>query len=284
MIPNKFEYHAPSTIDEAIGLLVQHGEEAKVMSGGHSLIPLLKTRIAQPGFLIDIGRIEDLAYIQEDGDVCRIGACTTHYAIESSDVLKGCCPLLPEVASQIGDVQVRNKGTIGGSLAHADPAADYPAAVIALRATVTAVSPSGEREIPIDEFFSDAYATSLGLDEILKEVRIPCASNAGAYHKAAQRASGFAVVGVAVQLAMENGKCIDAGVGVTGLSGRAYRASDVEDSLKDGAIDEDRARAAADQVDKGVEPLEDLFASREFRAQLARVHCRRAILAAAGAG
>ncbi len=282
MIPSAFEYHAPATLEEALGLLVQHGEEAKLLSGGHSLIPLLKTRIARPGVLVDIGRIGDLSFVREEAGECRIGACTTHYLIESSDVLKKCCPLLPEVAAQIGDVQVRNKGTIGGSLAHADPAADLPAAVLALRATLVAVSPKGEREIPADEFFTGALTTSLEQDEILKEVRIPDASAACAYGKAAQRASGFAVVGIAVQLALENGTCTGAGVGVTGLAGHAFRASGVEEGLTGGPLDDGAVEAAAAKVADGVEPLEDLFASKEYRAHLARVHCRRAIQAALG--
>jgi carbon-monoxide dehydrogenase medium subunit len=282
MIPSEFEYHRPRTVDEAIGLLVQHGEGAKILSGGHSLIPLLKTRIARPGVLIDIGRMEGCSYIKEDAGLCRIGAGTTHYLIESSDVLKNCCSLLPQVAGQIGDVQVRNKGTIGGSLVHADPAADYPAAVIALRATVVAVGPKGEREIPIDEFFAGAYTTSLAQDEILKEVSIPDADTAGAYHKAAQRASGFAVVGVAVQLSIENGTCKEAGVGVTGLADHAFRASGVEEGLRGKSLDESTIESAAAMVADGVTPLEDLFASKEFRAHLAQVHCRRAIQAALG--
>lgn len=282
MIPSEFQYHRPGTIDEAIGLLLQHGEEAKVVSGGHSLIPLLKTRIARPGVLIDIGRMEGLSYVREDAGVCRIGAGTTHYLIESSDVLQKCCPLLPQVAGRIGDVQVRNKGTIGGSLAHADPAADYPAAVIALRATVVAVGPKGEREIPIDGFFTGAYTTALAHDEILKEVCVPDAGTACAYHKAAQRASGFAVVGVAVQLSVDNGTCQEAGVGVTGLADHAFRASGVEGGLHGTSLDPNTVESAAAKVADGVTPLEDLFASKEFRAHLAQVHCRRAIQAAAG--
>lgn len=280
MIPSAFEYFAPATLEEAVGLLVQYGEEARILSGGHSLIPLLKTRIARPGVLVDIGRIGDLSYIREEDGLCRIGARTTHYQIESSDVLKRRCPLLSQVAAQIGDVQVRNKGTLGGSLAHADPAADLPAAAIALRAAVVAVSPKGERQIPIDEFCTGPYATSLDPDEILKEVRVPAASAACAYRKVAQRASGFAVVGVAVQLARDKRTCKAAGVGVTGLAGRPFRAFGVEEGLRGRALDDRTVEAAAAKVADGVEPLEDLFASKEYRAHLARVHCRRALQAA----
>ncbi|MFQ5914781.1 MAG: FAD binding domain-containing protein [Nitrospinota bacterium] len=280
MIPSAFEYHAPATLEEAVGLLAQYGEDAKILSGGHSLIPLLKTRIARLGIAVDIGRIRDLSDIREESGVCRIGACATHYLIESSDVLNRCCPLLPQVAAQIGDVQVRNKGSIGGSLAHADPAADYPAAAIALRASLVAVGPKGEREIPIDDFFLGPLATSLAPDEILKEVRIPDAGAACAYRKVAQRASGFAVVGIAVQLALDDGRCTGAGVGVTGLADHAFRATGVEEGLAGRVLDEAAVEAAAAKAAGGVKPLEDLFASSNYRAHLARVHCRRAIQAA----
>jgi carbon-monoxide dehydrogenase medium subunit len=280
VIPGAFDYHAPATLEEAIGLLTQHGEGARLLSGGHSLIPLLKTRIARPGILIDIGRIADLSYVREEDGICRIGACTTHYAVESSGVLMKCCPLLPQVAAQIGDVQVRNKGTIGGSLVHGDPAADYPAATVALRATMVATGPKGEREIPVHDFFIESFSTALEPDEILKEIRIPQGSGHCAYRKAAQRASGFAVVGIAVQLAVEEGNCKEAGVGVTGLAEHPFRASGVESALRGQSISERGAQDAAAKVAEGVVPLEDLFASREYRAHLARVHCRRAILAA----
>src|SRR5947207_2952124 len=172
MIPAPFDYQAPKTLDDAIALLNQHPDDAKILAGGHSLIPAMKLRLAQPQLLIDIGRIKDLAYIRVEPGHIRIGAMTTHYAIESSAQLKQICPLLPECAAAIGDVQVRNKGTIGGSLAHSDPAGDWPAAIIALRAEMVAVSQKGERTIKADDFFVDMLTTALERGEILREIRI----------------------------------------------------------------------------------------------------------------
>src|SRR5215210_7116421 len=170
MIPAQFDYLTPATLDEAVALLAQHQDEAKILAGGHSLIPAMKLRLATPQVLIDIGRIKDLSYIREEGDQIRIGAMTTHYQIESSDHLREACPMLPEAAAQIGDVQVRNKGTIGGSVAHSDPAADWPAVAIALNAEMVAVSAGGERVIKADDFFVDMLTTALGPGEILREI------------------------------------------------------------------------------------------------------------------
>src|SRR2546425_2865248 len=202
MIPAQFDYQAPRTLDEAISLLAQHADDAKILAGGHSLIPAMKLRLAQPQLLIDIGRIADLSYIREDAGQIRIGAMTTHYQIESSERLKQICPLLPECAASIGDVQVRNKGTIGGSLAHSDPAGDWPAAIIALRAELVAVGTNGERVIKADDFFVDLLTTALEPREILREIRIskPQGRSGQAYVKMHHPASGFAVVGVAANL------------------------------------------------------------------------------------
>src|ERR1041384_3081001 len=172
MIPAQFDYLTLATLDEAVGILSQHPDEAKVLAGGHSLIPAMKLRLATPQILVDIGHIKDLAYIREQDGQIRIGAMTTHYNLESSDRLREICPLLPECAAQIGDVQVRNKGTIGGSLAHADPAGDWPAAIMALDAEIVVVGSGGERVIKADDFFVDMLTTALGADEILREIRI----------------------------------------------------------------------------------------------------------------
>src|SRR5437667_9638956 len=171
MIPAQFDYVRPNTLDEALALLAQN-EDAKILAGGHSLIPAMKLRLAQPPLLIDLGRIKDLSYIREEGGQIRLGAMTTHYEIESSDLLKKICPLLPEGAGHIGDVQVRNKGTIGGSVAHSDPAGDWPAAVIALNAELVVASKSGERSIKADDFFVELMTTALEPGEILRELRI----------------------------------------------------------------------------------------------------------------
>src|SRR5882762_11416571 len=220
MIPAAFDYLAPKTIDEAVGLLAQHPDEAKILAGGHSLIPAMKLRLAQPRLLIDIGRISNLSYIREEGTEIRIGALTTHYQIESSERLKQICPLLPECAGSIGDVQVRNKGTIGGSLAHSDPAGDWPAAIIALNAELIAASKSGERTIKADDFFVDLMTTALEPGEIVREIRIskPKGGTGQAYMKMHHPASGFAVVGVAATLTIEDDVCRSARIGITGVS------------------------------------------------------------------
>jgi aerobic carbon-monoxide dehydrogenase medium subunit len=283
MIPAQFDYVAPSSLDEALSLLAAHPDEAKVLAGGHSLIPAMKLRLAMPQMLVDIGRIKDLSYIREEGDQIRVGAMATHYQLESSDRLREICPLIPETASSIGDVQVRNKGTIGGSLAHSDPAADWPAAIIALGAEMVAVSANGERVIGADDFFIDLLTTALEPGEILREIRfnVPQGRFGQAYVKVPQPASGFAVVGVAVNLSLDqNGACQSAGVGITGVASKAYRAAGVESALRGSALDEQAADAASAHATDGIEANGDLYASAEYRRHLARVHARRAIHAA----
>src|SRR5215471_13109763 len=200
MIPAAFDYVRPATLDEALGLLATHGEDAKVLAGGHSLIPAMKLRLAQPKVLIDIGGIGDLRLInQQDGKIA-IGALTTHYEIESSDLLKQSCPLLPEVAGKIGDMQVRNKGTIGGSCVHADPAGDWPAAMLALDAEFEIAGPRGNRTVAAKDFFVDMLTSAVKPDEILKFIHVPGTAKTVGYVKFAQKASGFAIAGVAAVL------------------------------------------------------------------------------------
>ncbi|HYX28361.1 MAG TPA: xanthine dehydrogenase family protein subunit M [Pyrinomonadaceae bacterium] len=281
MIPAQFDYQRAKTLDEALNLLAQN-EDAKILAGGHSLIPALKLRLMQPPLLIDIARIQELSYIREENGEIRIGAATTHYQIESSDLLKNICPLLPDCASHIGDVQVRNKGTIGGSVAHADPAGDWPAAMLALDAEMIVVSKNGERGIKADDFFVDLLTTALEAGEILREIRIPKPSGtAQAYVKMPHPASGFAVVGVAANLSMNgNGECQSASIGITGVSSKAYRPSRVEAALA-GAIlnDETIASASAHAADE-IDCNGDLFTSADYRRHLATVYTRRAIEAA----
>jgi carbon-monoxide dehydrogenase medium subunit len=284
MIPTPFDYLTPATLDEALALLTQHSDEAKILAGGHSLIPAMKLRLATPQILIDIGRIKDLAYIREEGDEVRIGAMTTHYQIESNDRLRELCPLLTECAASIGDVQVRNRGTIGGSLAHADPAADWPAAIIALRADMVAASTKGDRVIKADDFFVDMLTTALAPGEILREIRIPAGGGRSgqSYLKVAQPASGFAVVGVAVALTRDaGGACQSAGVGITGVASVAYRAAAVEQALVGSPLDEQGITRAAAAATDGVSINGDLYASEAYRAHLAQVYTRRAIQTAA---
>ena len=233
MIAESFEYHSPKTLAEAARLVAQFGGEGKLVAGGHSLIPLMKLRLASPKHLIDLGRIPELAYIREDGDKIQIAPTTTHYRIGSSDLLKAKCPLLAETAREIGDVQVRNKGTLGGSLAHADPAGDWPAAILALDAELQALSARGERWIPAREFFRDLLTTTLQGDEILTAIRVPQlpARSGDAYLKLHHPASGFAVVGVAARVTLgENGSIERAAVGITGIASKAYRAAAVENA------------------------------------------------------
>lgn len=283
MIPTQFDYLTPKTLDEALSLLSQHQDDAKILAGGHSLIPAMKLRLAQPTMLIDIGRIKDLSYIREAGGQIHIGAMTTHYQIESSELLKLSCPVLPECAAQIGDVQVRNKGTIGGSLAHADPAADWPAAMIALNAEIVAVSASGERTIKVDDFFVDLLTTALDPGEIIREIRlsIPTGNYGQAYRKAAQPASGFAVVGCAAHIVKgADGKCESASIGITGAAAKAYRASKVEQALVGNALDEQTLATASAQAADGIDVNGDIYASEEYRRHLVQVYARRAIEAA----
>ena len=282
MIPVAFDYVAPTTLEEAVRLLASHGDDAKILAGGHSLIPAMKLRLAMPQLLVDIGRIEELSYVRDENATIRIGAMTTHYEVESSPLLATRCPLLPETASHIGDVQVRNKGTIGGSIAHADPAADWPAAILALGAEIVAVGPSGERVIPADEFFVDMMTTALEPNEILREIRIPAIGErtGHAYVKVRQPASGFAVVGVAACITRaDDDTCEAARIAVTGIASRAYRAVDVEGALAGRPLS--GAATAAALADNGVDANGDLFASADYRRHLARVYTRRAIETAA---
>jgi carbon-monoxide dehydrogenase medium subunit len=283
MIPAQFDYHAPTTIDEALTLLSANAEEAKILAGGHSLIPAMKLRLAQPALLVDLARIKDLSYIREEANSILIGAMTTHYEIESSSLLKGICPLLPECASHIGDVQVRNKGTIGGSVAHSDPAGDWPAAIIALNAEMITVGKNGERTIKADDFFVDFLTTALLPGEILRQIRIPkpVGRFGHAYQKVRHPASGFAVIGVAVTLNLNAGNsCEAASVGITGVAAKAYRAGQVENALTGKQIDEAVASEAATHACDGAELNSDLYASAKYRKQLATVHTRRAIQSA----
>jgi len=264
MIPAAFDYHRPGTLAEAVRLL---NDDAKVLAGGHSLIPAMKLRLAQPKVIIDIAGIGDLNYIRERAGKLAIGAMTTHFDIESSNLLAEQCPLMTELAPQIGDVQVRNKGTIGGSLVHADPAADWPAAILALDAELDVTGPSGGRTVKAKDFFVDMLQSAVGPNEILTEIRVPATSRSVAYVKFAQKASGFAIAGVAVVA----GKLTS--VGVTGVAAKAYRAAAAEAALRSGASFSDAAQKAAD----GIDPLTDIHASGDFRAHLARVNTLRAL-------
>ena len=283
MIPAPFDYKVPASLDEAVGLLAADPDGAKILAGGHSLIPAMKLRLAQPQLLVDIARIKSLAYIREEGDQILIGATTTHYQLESSDLLKKSCPLLSLCGASIGDVQVRNKGTIGGSIAHSDPAGDWPAAILALDAELVLVGPNGERTVKAANFFVDLLTTDLQPAEILREIRIkkPTGRFGHAYQKVPHPASGFAIVGIATHLVLnDDGSCKSVSIGVTGVGSKAYRAQAVESALAGSNLDDAAIAAAAAQICDGIDPNADLYASSDYRCHLAQVHTRRAIKAA----
>jgi carbon-monoxide dehydrogenase medium subunit len=277
MIPAKFDYYRPGSLDEAVGLLSKHGEDAKVLAGGHSLLPAMKLRLAQPKVVVDIGRIADLKYIREQDGRISIGPMATHFEIETSPLLRDKCPLLPAVAPNIGDAQVRNKGTIGGSLVHADPGGDWPAAILALDADLELVGPAGRRSVRARDFFVDMLQSAVRSGEILCGIRVPLTPASVAYAKFAQKASGFAIAGVAVLI--DKAKSSVA-VGITGVAPKPYRASGVESALRGKALTPESASVAAERAADGVEPLGDIHASPEFRAHLAKVQTKRALQAA----
>jgi carbon-monoxide dehydrogenase medium subunit len=277
MIPAPFSYLRPTTVDQALRELAAH-EDAKILAGGHSLIPAMKLRLAQPRTVIDLSRVSDLRFIREEAGRIVIGAMSTHYDLESSALLKKACPLLPEVAAQIGDVQVRNRGTFGGSLVHADPAADWPAAILALEVELEVAGPSGRRMVKAADFFVEMMQSALQPNEILCSIRVPATSATVAYVKFAQKASGFAIAGVAVVLDKKAGAVR---VGITGVAAKAYRATAVEQALQGKPLTSEAIAAAAQHAADEVETLNDIHASAEYRAHLALVHTRRALELAA---
>ncbi|PYM41520.1 MAG: carbon monoxide dehydrogenase [Candidatus Rokuibacteriota bacterium] len=280
MYPAAFDYHAPKNVKEALGLLGKLKDDAKILAGGHSLIPMMKLRLAQPKHLIDLGKVPGLSGIKADGKALAIGAMTTHWEIESSSAVKSKLPVLAEVASVIGDPAVRNKGTIGGSLAHADPAADWPAAMIALGAEMVCEGPKGKRKVGVDQWFLGLMATALKERELLAQVRVPLlpAGSGAAYMKFPHPASRFAVVGVCAAVTLDKqGVCTKAGVGVTGAGTKAVRAKGVEAALVGKRLDPAAIEAAAQKAADGVDVQADLQGSVEYKSHLCRVFAKRAI-------
>ena len=280
MIPSIFEYQAPSSVVEAATLLSQHGENARLLAGGHSLLPLMKLRLAQPQVLIDLGNISSLAYIREQDGGLAIGAMTTYDQLHSSSLVQSRAPVLAEAAGMVADVQVRNMGTIGGSLSHADPAGDLPAVALALNVSLVTSSTGDHRTIPIDDMFVDLLTTSLRPTEILSEVQVPAlAGRTGtAYAKFANKASRYAVVGAAAVVTLDaSGTCQDARVGFTGAGPKAVRATATENALKGSTLTDDAIHRAAQSAGEGIDFLEDIHASGEYRAHLTRVFAERAI-------
>jgi carbon-monoxide dehydrogenase medium subunit len=281
MIPQQFEYSVPASLDDAVK---QIAAGAKPLSGGMSLIPMMKLRLAAPEKLVDLARLKDLSYVREEGGSIHVGATTTHHDVESSAVARGKCPLLAETASYIGDVQVRNMGTMGGSVAHNDPSADYPAALQALEAKIVLKGAKGERTVEAKDFFVDTFTTALEEGEIVREVIVPIeAAGVGTcYQKMLQPASGFAIVGVAARIAKSGGKITMARLGVTGLSNCSYRATAAEKALEGTAGSDADIAAAAARIADGADANSDLHASAEYRKHLATVYAARAIRVALG--
>lgn len=274
MIPAPFDYVEADSADAALAALAQHGDEAKLIAGGHSLLPLMKFRLANPAVLIDIGRLGDLSYINDGGDHVAIGALTRHMALETSDLLKSQVPMLAHVASQVGDPSVRHRGTIGGSIAHGDPASDLPAALLALGGSVTVKGPGGEREIAAAELFTGFLETAVAADEMITEVRVPKVPDAGwSYQKFNRRAQDWAIVGVA---ALSNGS--GTSVSLVNMGQTPMLAAAVQDALASGADIEAAAAVAA----QGTAPPEDLNGDAAYRSNLAQVLVKRALTEAAG--
>jgi carbon-monoxide dehydrogenase medium subunit len=285
MNPSQFAYQRAGSVDEAIALLEEHGEGAKLIAGGHSLLPIMKLRLAEPEMLIDIGRIPDLRGVRRDEGEIAIGALVTHHQIATDAQIRSAAPLLADTAARVGDRQVRNRGTIGGALAHADAAADYPAAILALDATIIARGPRGERRIAAREFFVDFLTTDLQPDEVLTEVRspVPSEGHGWSYQKLANQASGYALVGVGAIVVLDADDAFtDVRVGVTGTAAVPWRAEATESALRGQRLDAGAVAAAAELVDAGVEPLDDLHGSAEYRRRVTRGLTRRAILEAVG--
>jgi carbon-monoxide dehydrogenase medium subunit len=278
MIPAKFDYRRADSADDAIALLDQYGDDAKLLAGGHSLLPLMKLRLASPAVLIDIGRLRELSYVRDAGDHIAIGALTRHRDVETSELLRAEVPLLAHAASQVGDPQVRHRGTIGGSIAHGDPASDLPAVVLALGGTLVArgsAGAGGERTIAATEFFRGFLECELSPTELLTEIRVPKVGKAGwSFQKFNRRAQDWAIVGVA---AVRNGQT---GVALVNMGSTPIRATAVESAVAGGASAAEAAAHAAD----GLDPPSDLNASPEYRRHLATVLVRRALEEAAARG
>lgn len=283
MIPPSFEYHAPESVSEAVGLLARFGDDAKILAGGHSLLPMMKLRFAEPATLIDLNRIDALRGVREEGGRLRIGAMTTENQLIGSALLQEKVPLLPEAARQIADPQVRNRGTIGGDIAHGDPANDHPAIAMALDAVFVLSGPNGEREVPATEFFLGTYFTALAADEILTAILVePFAPKTGyAYCKLKRKTGDWATAAAAVVLRMEGGRVASVRVGLTNAAATALRATDVEQFLIGKSLDDAILEQVMQMVRKQVDPAPDLRGDEEYKAAMAGEMTRRALLQAA---
>lgn len=279
-LPAAFDYHSATSVDEALALMQQYGDDAKLLAGGHSLLPMMKLRLASPEHLIDLGKISGLSYIREENGAVAVGAMTTYTTLENSDVIRRHFPMLTEGIAVIGDPQVRNRGTLGGSVAHADPAADMPGMVLALKADILVQSSQGVRTIHADDFFTGMFETDLQPGEIVTEVRfaLPHAGTGSAYNKLENKASHYAVAGAAAVIRLDGeGVCSAASVVITGASVKATRATAVESALLGKKLDEATIAGAAAHAANGLELVADIHGSKAYRGQMAIVMARRAI-------
>jgi aerobic carbon-monoxide dehydrogenase medium subunit len=284
MIPSSFEYLRPKTIPEAVALLQQHGDEAKILSGGQSLIPMMKLRLARPGYLIDINRISGLSYVKEDGGFLKIGGLTREAELEASPVVRSRYPILLDTAHVIADPQVRNLATVGGNLAHGDPANDHPATMVALGAQVVATGPKGERVIPIENFFVTLFTTALQHEEILTEIRVPVPPprSGGAYFKLERKVGDFATAAVAVQLTLDDkGVCQKVGIGLTNVGPTPVKARKAEEFLRGKKLDEANVAQAAQLAADESAPSADLRGPVEYKKALVKELAKRALSRAA---
>jgi aerobic carbon-monoxide dehydrogenase medium subunit len=281
MLPGEFEYHRAGSVDEAIKLIGQYGDDGKFIAGGHSLLPLMKLRLAEPAHLIDINGIPDMAYVRRSNGSIAVGALTTHYQLESNAELAKSVQVVPEAAAHIGDVQVRNRGTVGGSVAHADPASDLPSVLVALDAEFVAKGPKGERTIKAADFFEDLMTTSLGDDELLTEIRfqVPQGKVGSAYEKLANKASHYSVVGAAAIIIVGgDGTVQDCRVALSGVSAKPIRATGVENALKGKQPTAEAIAEAASHAAEGIDyALSDIHASEEYRLAMTKVYAKRAL-------
>ncbi len=282
MIPVAFDYEVAESVDHAIDLLGQHGGDSKLIAGGHSLIPLMRLRLAAPTVLIDLDRLEDLRYVRDEGDHLAIGALTRHRDVHNNELVQEHCGILSYTAGLLGDPSVQHRGTIGGTLAHGDPAGDMPSVVSALEATLVVKGPDGERTIPALEFFKDYLFTDLGEQEVVTEVRVPkLSSETGwSYKKFARRSQDWAIVGVAAVVERSNGSIGSARIGLTSMGSTPLRATAVEEALS--GASPDSVAEAAESADEGTSPASDDAGSADFRRHLARVWTRRAVEEALG--
>jgi aerobic carbon-monoxide dehydrogenase medium subunit len=277
VIPLSFDYEVAESVDHAVELLGQHGEDAKLLAGGHSLLPIMKLRLAAPSVLVDLGRIEELKYVRDEGDHIAIGAMTRHTDVEYDQLLQEQCGLLAYTASLVGDPQVRHRGTIGGSISHGDAASDLPSALLALEGTFVIAGSSGERTVAAGDFFKDYLETDLAPDEVLTEIRVPkLGSNAGwSYKKFNRRAQDWAVVGAAAVVERSNGTISSARIALTNMGSTPARATAAEGALS--GADASSVAEATSNADEGTSPASDIAASSEYRRHLARVLSRRAV-------